>query len=67
MVENKCFNNGYLEMKNVREVLRFGMRTISFLSPQKPSLGEPENAYIQLSLEFSLAMGKIVYLSDFFA
>jgi len=30
-----------------------------FSLPQKPSLGEPENAYIQLSLEFSLAMEKL--------
>ncbi|GBL09062.1 hypothetical protein [Microcystis aeruginosa] len=37
-----------------------------FSLPQKSSLGELENTDIKLSLEFSLAMGRIADLSDFF-
>ncbi|MCA2653082.1 MAG: hypothetical protein IM473_10695 [Microcystis sp. M015S2] len=47
-------------------MLRKGDEDYLFSLTQKSSLGEPENADIQLSLEFSLAMGKIAYLSDFF-
>ncbi|MCZ8242184.1 MAG: hypothetical protein O9323_10480 [Microcystis sp. LE19-131.1A] len=47
-------------------MLRKSHKYYLFSLTQKSSLGEPENTDIQLSLEFSLAMGRIAYLSDFF-
>ncbi|MFM6056903.1 MAG: hypothetical protein ACKO1G_02575 [Microcystis aeruginosa] len=48
-------------------MLRKNHKDYLFSLTQKSSLGEPENTDIQLSLEFSLAMGRIAYLSDFFS